>query len=323
MDHKQGLIILNLIISLCLVGIILHFVGIREVVNEISSVNIFYLFLALISLFLMDIVMSYRIGLLLEELGIHLSFLAILKSHFVGMLLADFTPSRTGYFATAAVLRYNYEVPSEKALLSIFGPQIFDFAFKLVAGSLAMFYVLFVFIGSDKGWILIGGAFVLAIIIGLMLLVLFSKSFLKMFSFIDGLPLLSKFYNVIVRMQENSHVVVKKTPHLLLLIFLSWFFRSISWYLVAKSVGITLQLGFPEPVFYFFLQPLVTMLEFVPSPTIAGLGLSEGGTTLVFSLFGVLPAKATLFALLARFKTTFLHLSAVPEALAVPKAIKL
>ena len=59
------------------------------------------------------------------------------------------------------------------------------------------------------------------------------------------------------------------------------------------------------------------MLEFVPSTTIAGLGISEGASVLVFSLFGIEPATAMLFALLFRFKTTVIHLPVVPEALKI------
>jgi uncharacterized protein (TIRG00374 family) len=277
----------------------------------------------MLCVFVMDLGMSWRIKFLLEEAGVRLPFLDIVKSHFVGMLLADFTPSRTGYFATAAVMRYNYNVPSDKALLSIFGPQIFDFAFKLLAGSTAIIYVMFVFIGPEKGWVLIAGAVVLLAIIAAMLLTLFSRRFLALFSFVRKLPLLPRFYDVVVRMQDSSHVVVKKTPQILLIILVTWTFRALSWFFVAKAVGITVQIPFPELLFYFFLQPLVTMLEFVPSPTIAGLGLSEGGTTLVFSLFGVLPAKAALFALLVRFKNTALHLPAVFEALKMAGADEL
>lgn len=321
--QRNAVILLNLAISLALVAAILWLVGVGDVIGELERIGLAYVVLAIFCIFLMDLVMSYRISLLLEEAGVKLGFADILKSHFVGMLLADFTPSRTGYFATAAVLRYNYGVPSEKALLSIFGPQIFDFAFKLVAGSAAIFYILFVFIGPEKGWVLIAGAGVLLAIVAVMLLLLFSRRFLEMFSFVKGLPVLPRFYDILARMQDNSHVVVNKAPHILFLMLFTWTFRALSWYFVAKSVSITVSTPFPEVLFYFFLQPLVTMLEFVPSPTIAGLGLSEGGATLVFSLFGVAPAKAALFALLARFKNTALHLPAVPEALKMAGSGKL
>jgi uncharacterized protein (TIRG00374 family) len=321
--RKKILILANAIISLVLVGIILYFVGIEDVIGELQGIQFPYLALSLISLFAMDLIMSYRIQILLDGAGEKVGFINILRSHFVGMLLADFTPSRTGYFATAAALHYNYKVPSEKALLSIFGPQMFDFVFKVVTGSMAILYLIFVFIGPGDGIVLIGGVLVISLLVGLMVLILFSKRFLRLFSFAEKLPVISTLYAVTLRMQEKSHVVVEKTPHIIALILVSWNFRALSWYFAAKSVGITLETPFPEFIAYYFLQPLITMLEFVPSPTIAGLGLSEGGSTLVFSLFGIVPAKAALFALIARFKSTLLHLPAVPEALKVPKGIKL
>jgi uncharacterized protein (TIRG00374 family) len=305
------------------VGAILHFVGIEDVMGELANMQLHFLLLSIISLFVMDLIMSYRIQILLEGAGEKVGFLDILRSHFVGMLMADFSPSRTGYFATAAALHYNYKVPSEKALLSIFGPQMFDFVFKIVAGSIAILYLIFVFIGPGDGILLIGGVVVISFLVALMVLILFSKRFLRLFSFVERIPLVSTLYAVTVRMQEKSHVVVEKTPHIIALILISWNFRALSWYFAAKTVGITLDTPFPEFLAYYFLQPLITMLEFVPSPTIAGLGLSEGGSTLVFSLFGIAPAKAALFALIARFKSTLLHLPAVPEALKVPKGIKL
>ncbi|MFH1685741.1 MAG: lysylphosphatidylglycerol synthase transmembrane domain-containing protein [Candidatus Micrarchaeota archaeon] len=318
---KRILIVINAVVSLLLVALILHLVGFENVISELSKINLWFLFLSIASLFAMDLVMSYRIQILLREAGESIKFFNILKSHFVGILLADFSPSRTGYFATAAALKYNYNVPSDKALLSIFGPQIFDFVFKVVTGSIAILYILFVFIGPTDGWILILGAVVISLLIALMVLILFSKRFLLLFSFVESIPIISKLYKVVVRMQDSSHVIVKKTPHIIALILISWNFRALSWYFAAKTVGINLETDFPEFLAYYFLQPLITMLEFIPSPTIAGLGLSEGGATLVFALFGVLPAKAALFALIARFKSTLLHLIAVPEALKVPKGM--
>jgi len=316
---KKILLAINAIVSVALVAAILYLVGVGDVVMELGRIGLGYLALSMLCLLAMDALMSYRIKILLEEMGVKMRFLDIVRSHFVGMLLADFTPSRTGYFATAAVLRYNYGVPSDKALLSIFGPQIFDFAFKGIAGSLAIFYIMFMFIGPEQGWFLIVGAFVIGAIIAVMLLTLFSERFLMLFSFAKSLPVASKVFEVVHKMQDSSHIVVKKTPHIIAIIFFSWSARALSWYFAAKALGIAVPTPFPEPLFYFFLQPLVTMLEFVPSPTIAGLGLSEGGTTLVFSLFGVAAAKAAVFGLIVRFKTTLLHLPAVPEGLRMVK----
>lgn len=309
--------IANFIISLLFIIVILHFIGFSEVISELQNISLFYLSLSIISLFAMDLVMSYRINIILKEVGVKLKFVKILSSHFVGMLLADFTPSRTGYFAAAAMMSKNYNVSSEKALLSVFGPQIFDFIFKLLIGSAGVLYLLYMFIGFGDGLIFVVGSLLITFLIGLMLLVLFSKKFLSFFSFLEKIPLINNIYVIAIRMQGHSNAIISKTPEIVLLILVGWNFRALSWYFAAKSVGVNIETEFPEIIVYYFLQPLITMLEFVPSPTLAGMGLSEGGSTLVFSLLGVLPAKAILFALVARFKSTLLHLIAVPEAIKI------
>ncbi len=316
MKKNDLFLIVNGIISIILVALILNYVGVGDVIQSLSNLNFFFLALSMFFLFLMDLLMSYRIMILLNHIGNKLSYLNILKAHFVGMLSADFTPARSGYFLTAGILHYKYKIPSEQAMVSIFGPQIFDFTLKLFVGTIAVIYVLYHFLGPKDGWIIITGSVFMSIIVSTMVLLLFSKRFLGMFSFANRIPVVSKIFALFGRMQNTSHVVVSKTPQLITIMLFSWTTKSLSWYFAAKAVGITINAEFPELLFYFFLQPLVTMLEFIPTPTIAGLGLSEGGTTLIFSLFGIPTAAAATFALLVRFKTTFVHLIAVPEAIA-------
>ncbi|MFH0885443.1 MAG: lysylphosphatidylglycerol synthase domain-containing protein, partial [Candidatus Micrarchaeota archaeon] len=192
MDRKNIFILLNASVSIILVAILLQMVGLEEVLGQLARMNFIYIILSLLSLFGMDLVMAFRIKMLLDDMKAGIRFIDILRSHFVGMLLADFTPSRAGYFATVAAMRYNYGVPSDKALLSIFGPQMFDFIFKVVAGSIAILYIIFVFIGPGQGLVLIAGAFAISAIILLMLLIMFSRRFLAIFSFARGLPVISR-----------------------------------------------------------------------------------------------------------------------------------
>ena len=315
MVKKKIFLIANILISLALVALILNLVGIDEVLKSFANIDLLFLAMSMLFLLIMDLIMAFRIRLLLNHSGQRASFLDILKSHMVGMLAADFTPARSGYFATAGILRYKYGISSEKAMVAIMGPQIYDFALKLVVGTLGILYILHTFISAEDGWVIILGSLLMLPMMGTMILLLFSKRFLGLFAFMERIPLLSRAYLLFRRMQGNSHVVIDKTPHLIALMLCSWTAKAISWYFAAKAVGITISADFPELLFYFFLQPLITMLEFMPSPTIAGLGLSEGGAALVLSLFGISGATAATFALLVRFKTTFVHLPAIPEAI--------
>lgn len=319
MKRDKLLLVGNAIISIAIVALILYLVGFGDVLDILKDINLFLLFLSIVFLFFMDLVMALRIDILLKGMNVSVKYFDILKSHFVGMLAADFTPARTGYFLTAAGLRYNYNVPSEKAFLSIFGPQIFDFTTKLVAGTIAVFYIAYYYLKIDEWWLLLIGVVIMLAIITTMILVLYSRRFMKLFSFAERIPVISKFYGMVVKMQDHSHVVMKKTKEIVLIIAVGWPLKAMSWYFAAKALGITVDTPFPEPIFYLFLQPLITMLEFMPTTTIAGLGLSEAAATIIFPLFGVLPAQAITFALVVRFKTTLLHIVAVPEALRIAR----
>ncbi len=316
-NRNRLIIALDAIISLAIIAFILNMVGLQDVLHSLSSLNFVLLAFSMILLLAMYLGMMTRIKLLLNAMGINAKWHDIARSHWVGMLLADFTPARTGYFATAARLT-NHGIQSEKALLSIFGPQIFDFSLKLVIGTISVYYLLVNFLKPENGTILFLGTAGMIVIICLMLLMLFSSRFLKLFSFVKSWPLAGYFYGLLDRMQLHSDVVVRKAPQLLALMLFTHSMKAFSWYLVAKSLGITIDISpFPEFLFFFFFQPLVTMLEFLPSPTLAGLGLSEGGSTLVMALFGVSPAAAATFALVARFKTTAINLIAVPDAISL------
>lgn len=312
------ILIVDAVISVALIAIVLNLVGVEQVIERLLNVDLFLLFLSIITLLSMYLGMSTRIKLLLQELGVKIGWLPVLRSHFVGMLLADFTPGRSGYFATAASLHYNHKVPSEKALVSIFGPQIFDFILKVTAGMTGVFLLLSKFLKPGEGGILYIAAAGMSLVVLVMVLLLFSRRFLALFDLTGHLPVIGGLANrvlsVFERMQTSSHVVIKKAPELIGLLLFTWTMKAVSWYFVAKSLGITITgVDFPEVLFYFFFQPLITMLEFLPSPTIAGVGLSEGGTALVMSLFAVSPAAAASFAILARGKTILINLVAIPD----------
>ena len=316
--QKNKLVLLiNGIVSIVIIAYILNYIGLNNFLNEISKVNLTYLGLSASFLLIMYGIMTARIKILLHEQGINLGWLQVLRSHFVGMLAADFTPARSGYFATSAMLHYKYKVPSEKALVSVMGPTIFDFATKAMAGAIGITFLLWQFLSKDNKVLLIGASILMISMTFVMILLLFSRKFLNLFSFTKSWPIVGKIYEVFHKMQDNSKAVVSKTPELLILLLFTWSAKAISWYFAAKSLGITIETAIPEILFYYLFQPLVTILEFIPSPTIAGIGLSEGGATLVLGLFGISAAKAAAFSLLTRFKTIAINLIAVPDAISL------
>ena len=308
-------IAIDVIISVAIMALIFHFVGIEDFMQAIENINLWWLLASIILLIGMYLIMSYRMQILLKSMNASIPFISIFKCHLTGMLLADVTPARSGYLATAAVMHKNYEVPSEKAMVAILGPQAYDFIFKIVVGGLAILFLLEYAMIQD-GWLMLIGVVGLAFVLVVMLLLMYSRRFLNFFHFSQTWPVIGKMYDMFHRVQDHSDVVIKKTPILLVLLLITWTLKAFSWYAVALSLGITIEgFGYPQSVFYFFFQPLVTMLEFVPTPTLAGLGFSEAGGVLVMSIFGVSAAQATAFMLVARFKSTLVNLPGIEEAL--------
>lgn len=315
---KNVVLLIDALISLLLIAAIFYFMDIEKLIVRFLSIDVVAFALSVIFLLILYVIMAIRIEILLKESIVNIGVGSIIRSHWVGMLVADFTPARSGYFATAAMLHYNYGVPSEKALVSIFGPQIFDFSLKVIAGTAGILFILWNLLDTHDLTIFLSSV-AMGVIVLMMLLILFSPPFLRLFSFCKRFPFLNRMYMLIERMQNNSHIVVKKTPEILILLLLGWSAKAISWYFVAKAVGITLTLPFPELFFYFFFQPLVTMLEFLPLPTIAGTGASEAAGIFVMLLFGIPKEASFSFMMLARLKTVAVNLLAVPDVIRLTK----
>lgn len=312
--------IINALISMILIVLVVYFSGGIEVLREIKNLDLFYLFLAIAALFIMYLAMTYRMFHLLRAMKVKIKFFDVLKAHFAGMLAADFTPARVGYFASSVDLHYNYKISSEKAFLVALGPQVFDFITKVLGGSLGILLIASKVVDIESPVYLYFGVFLLIIIIVIMTLLMFSAKFLKFLrwlsSFLKHIPFgkffllpVEKLLNMVERMQKHSDIIIKEMWVIIAMIAIAWPAKALSWYFVAKSVGITINSGMDEIIFYMLFQPMLTILEFIPTPTLAGMGLSEGGAVLVMGLYGISSAKAAAFALVARFKTTILSLT--------------
>lgn len=305
---------INLIISIVIIAALLYYAGIGDFLKILYSIDLFWLLAAILLLLGMYACMIIRMKILLDEMKAKISWIGLTKTHFTGMLLADITPARSGYLGAAVVMNENYGIPYEKAMVAILGPQAYDFIFKIIVGGIALLYLLNYAMIKD-GWIMFVGVAGLALVLAVMVALLFSKRFLNLFSFSANWPFFGKVYEIFKGTQDHANVIIKKTPQLLILLMCTWTLKALSWFAVAKSIGMVIQWAYPEPLFYFFLQPLVTILEFTPTPTLAGMGFSETGGVLILSLFGIGAAQATAFMLVARFKTMLVNLVGVEEAI--------
>lgn len=315
---KKALIfIAELVFTLAVIAIILALVDVQKVVQTLENANPYFFIAAALAYFMIAMIMAFRLKYILQGMGHKVSMASIAVSNFAGLLLADFTPARSGYLATALMVSAKEKIPIEKTSVAILAPQLFEFLLKVSMGGVALVYVAMQFSEGEMGSMLGLGASVV-IVFGMLIfgvLLLFSKRFLRMLSLLERIPFFGKYgYGLLKKMHENTLAVKRLIPFILTLLLFGWAFKSLEWVLLANCIGMEPNTALPPIVFYAFFQPLITLLQFIPTPTLAGIGLSEAGAAAVFMLFGVPPHQSITFLLLTRADTIAINLIGIQEA---------
>jgi uncharacterized protein (TIRG00374 family) len=315
--------IAELLLSLLLIAALFYFTDMGKVAAVVSHLDWKWLLAALAFYFSINVCMAIRIWVLLADMGKRLPYMKVLMAHFSGMIASDFTPARSGYFTTAFVLSRNNALELEKTMVSIVGPQIFDFLLKVTAGAIAFWYLLTYALGDNTGqsviYAVVFGIFAIAMMIAVMVLSLFSPRFLRLIGFVKRLPFGAKLHLLVENIQNNSDSIKRHIGLIVGLLLLTWLFKAAEWYALAQAVGISPNVPFNALIFFAFLQPLVTILQFAPLPTFAGAGFSEAATVFVLLQFGVTAEAALVFALLTRGIMILVDSLGVKEAVGMLK----
>lgn len=307
---------LNILISVLFIALIVYFAGYKKVFSVFSEIDLILFLSAVVMYIVVNLLMSLRIRLILSRMGKCLSMKQIIPSHFAGMVSSDFTPARVGYFFTAFSLSSKYDIPVEKSIMSIFGPQLLDFIVKSLSAMILVFLMAGALGLGDDG-ILLNVFFLFAFIFA----VIFSGLLLFYPPFVNRLEkgilektavlpagasssftvVVSKSFSFLKLMQNHSKSILELKAEILLIGILSWIAKGFEWLLLAWAVGITLGTDFIYSLgFMMVFQASITILQFLPLPTIAGAGASEIGFAAILHLFGVSPDTAVGFGLLTR-----------------------
>jgi uncharacterized protein (TIRG00374 family) len=314
---KQLIFAAEFVFTLIVIGVILFLVDIHKVWETVLNANIYFFLAGALAYVMIAFLMAFRLKYVLQEMGHKITMRSAIVSNFAGLLLSDFTPARSGYLGTAFMVSHKEKIPLEKTSVAVLAPQLFEFMLKVTIGTVAIIFIATQFNNGGLGD-LIGMAAAVAVVFGMLtfgVLLLFSKRFLKLLSIAEMIPVVGKWgYALLVKMHDNTLAVKRAIPVLIVLMFSGWAFKSLEWVLLAHCLGLEPDTTLPIIVFYGFFQPLVTLLQFVPTPTLAGIGLSEAGAAAIFLLFGVPPHQSVTFLLLTRFDTVLMDLFGVQEA---------
>jgi len=311
-------VIIELLLSIALIAALFYFADMGKVLEIVRGMELKWLMAALVFYISINACMALRVWALLHEMGVGIPYCRTLMAHFAGMVASDFTPARSGYLTTAFVLSRNNALPLEKTMVSILGPQMFDFLLKITAGAIAFWYLLTYALGGSTQeailYAVIFGIFAIGLMIAVMVLSLFSRRFLRLIAFIKSLPFGTMVYELVANIQKNSKSIKKLFWLIILLLLLTWLFKAAEWYALGRAVGLSPDVPFHALIFFAFLQPLVTILQFAPLPTFAGAGFSEAASVFVLVQFGASVEAALVFSLLTRGIMIFVDSIGVKEA---------
>lgn len=294
--------IINIAITIAIFVLIFSLFEFDKIVEVILNSNYYFLATALVAYFGVVTIMTLRIRMILNKMKYFPSFKSIMESNLAGMIASDFTPARSGYFFTAFSLSSKHKIKINDSILTIFGPQLFDFTIKAVSLSIMIIILLNAIDGFGENIL-----FTLLAIIGIFSVIgffgalLFLKGFLKKFSIVKKMPFGDKIYSLFYLMQKNSYKLMDIKWKIILITFASWAMKAAEWYLLTRALGITIfDGGIMDYAFMLVFQGTTTLVQFIPLPTLAGGGASEVGFSGLLFLFGIPIETGIAFALLTR-----------------------
>ncbi len=271
------------LVSLFLLALLLYFVGWDRVALSLKRADLPSLLFALLSLCLFHFVMAFRLSQLAS-----LPLLRALRVHCSAMLLSELTPGRVGYLAAVAGLRYGEGLKGSKAIAVVSAPFLVDGLLKVLLAIAAFVY----FFGFVESLAFLGVGASLAFISALYLL--FHPALPALLS---HLPMPKAFKERLLRHVEDLHrekALLTFLPFVVATALAGWIAKGLMWYALFSALHLPLSL-----LDALLLQPLATMLDFLPF-TLAGSGATEAGGVLLLSFLGVDGGRAAAFFLLRR-----------------------
>lgn len=314
-------LLINLLLSLLLIYAVIYFVGSEKVFSVLLGTDLPLFLAAVLSYLAVNLLMSIRIKVILQKMGNNLKLKDIFQSHLAGMMASDFTPARVGYFFTAFSLTSRFRVSLEKTIMSIFGPQLLDFLVKVFSALLLVFFMAGA-LGLGEDSIILNLVFLLVFLAAVIFtgLLLFYPPFLQKFSFLNSLPLIPKLISFLQLMHNHAKSVLDVKLEIILIGIASWIIKGLEWLLLAWALGIFVGGDWVSSLFFMMVfQAAITILQFLPLPTVAGAGASEAGFAAILYVFGVTPEAAVSFGLLTRLIMIIVDSFSLPVIMAYIK----
>jgi hypothetical protein len=280
------------IIGFSILFYIFHSIGFHKIFSLFSRIKVEYFFLASIFYFFTDVCMALALREAIITTKKKISLWKIIPSQMCGMFYSAITPGRVGYYYTAFSLAKKTKISRSETIGFMTLIQGIYFFIKIFACLLAVIYFSSFMISPESKTYLILVSLAPFLFVFAIALVLYTKIINKILS---RIPLLKNFLRYVELMQEASKLVKKKKIFNIVLIgTIGWFIMSFQWFLISKALNLNITY-----LTAIMLNPLLTTIMFIPiSP--GGLGLAEGGSSLLFKILNFTLADGAAFMLLIR-----------------------
>jgi uncharacterized protein (TIRG00374 family) len=200
----------------------------------------------------------------------------ILPSHMCGMLYSAVTPGRVGYYYTALAIAKKTKESRTKNIGLLTLMQGIGFFAKVVSCLIAVVYLSARFINQASRDYLLMASLVPIIFVIIIALILYTKTVNRA---IMRIPSMHWAIKHVTDLQHAGKEVSRGIIIQLLLInFIGWFLVGLQWFYLAQSLSLDISYWAA-----FMIQPLLSAVMFVPF-TPSGLGITEGGSALLFAL---------------------------------------
>jgi len=284
---NKNIFFLKLLVGIILLVFLFLKVDLQEFISAFKDVNIFFLFLALISTFLGYVISSYKWKIALLSQAIKIRYTKLIESYAVSMFFGNFLPTSYGGDIVRVYDTAKISKKKVKSLSAVLFDRLVGFFVLLLIGLIASFFLI-EFLSFSP--LILGG-----------MVILLSFFFLSKYK-IEEVRFFKKILkfdkkNIIKRLRE-SIFAYKKYPKYIFLIFIFSLLLQLNViifnYFIALGIGLNLPLKY-----FFFLIPLVNIISILPF-SINGLGVREFAYVYLFSLVDI-PIHTALFMSLTVF----------------------
>ncbi len=283
--------IVQLVIAILLLYLVFDLFWSESTLDTLKNVNISFFILAMVFHLIALGVVAYRFKMLID-FKVKTSYKNVYWANLYGMLMGEVTPGKSGYFLCVLPLERK-GVKKRISLSCLIIIQVMDFILRGAIGIFAVIYFTLYLQAiplSESAWyIVISVGLIVLFLSGFYILMYTSLPvrFLKRFN----IPYKEKMLSGLDILHDTRKATRTRIWELLLLTILAWVLTGFRWVFIGYAFGLDLPI-----IAYLLLQPLITLVSFIPI-TIGGLGLLEGGVVKALNLLGVSEGKALAFVL--------------------------